>query len=96
MPDTYDKVAECVRDFWNKSYPQDVVVFFRQKYSFENIWELHEELVECIGSCNFRDMEFLHDFCEGQTDFMLEKIVPLSDILECYRIKELDTQGGTS
>lgn len=92
--DTYDKVAECVREYWKKSYPQDVVVFFRQKYYFENAWEICEELVECEGSCNFNDMEYLNDFCEGQTDFMLEKIVPLSDILEYYRRKELDTQGG--
>lgn len=94
MPDTYDKVAECVRDYWKKSYPQDVVVFFQQKYSYEKSWELHEELVECIGICNFRDMEFLNDFCEGQTDFKLEKIVPLSYVLECYRWSDLDIQGG--
>lgn len=82
--DSYDIVAEMVRCFWKKTYPQTVVAFFRQKYDFESEWEYHEELIYPHGSDDYETVIFHSDFCEGQTDVKDVKIVPLEEILDFY------------
>lgn len=85
MKDTYDYVEEEVKKFWNKKgYAHDVVVFFYQKYEWEQKWEFRKELVEAHSDTDMKNMTFLCDFCEGQTDFKLEDVVSLSDVLDYF------------
>lgn len=89
--DTYDLVAEKVREYWKKSYPHDVVVFFEQKYDdpYDKEWIKHEELVMSCGDLTDR-MEFLNDFNEGQTLARNIKVVSLYEILSYYREKVIE------
>lgn len=81
---TYDIVADKVRSFWKETYPQDVVAFFFQKYSFESEWEYCRELIYPHGSDDYDTVIFHSDFCEGQTEIKNIKIVPLDEIIESY------------
>lgn len=87
--DSYDFVEEAVRKYWENTYPQDVVVFFYQKYECEQEWDWHEELVECESSSDYQTVCFLHDFCEGQTCVKDITIVPLSEVTSYYARNEL-------
>lgn len=81
---SYDIIGEAVKKYWNESHPQDVVVFFYQKYDFEDEWEWCEELVEAYSSTDYEKMMFLYDFCEGQTCVKDIRIVPLDDVTRYY------------
>lgn len=87
---SYDIIAEEVRKFWKKTYPQDVIAFFYQKYDYENKWEQCNELISPEGYNNYYDVEFETDFCEGQTDVKDIYIVSLDEILEFYRKHIID------
>ena len=84
--DSYDVIAEAVKGYWRDKYPQDVVAFFQQKYSWDDEWERCEELVECHGSDDYENMTFLSDFCEGQTDVKDVVIVPLREVTAFYSL----------
>lgn len=81
--DSYDIVADAVREYWKKTYEQDVVAFFYQKYDFENdnAWEWCEEVITHDGSGR---LEFLNDFCEGQTCVKEIAIVSLDEVTAFY------------
>ena len=82
--DSYDVIAEAVKGYWKDEYPQDVVVFFQQKYSWDDEWERCEELVECHGSDDYENMTFLSDFCEGQTEVKDVVVVSLREVTMFY------------
>lgn len=82
--DSYDVIAGAVIDYWKVNYPQDVVAFFQQKYSWDDNWELCEELVECNGYDDYENMTFLSDFCEGQTEVKDVAIIPLREVTAFY------------
>lgn len=88
--DSYDAVAKAVKDYWKESYPQDVIVFFWQKYSWDNSWVKCEELVECINSINYETVIFHSDFCEGQTDVKDIVIVPLHEVTAFYYKRKIE------
>lgn len=84
--DSYDVIAEAVKSYWKSKFPQDVVAFFRQKYSWDDEWERCEELVVCYGSDDYENMVFLSDFCEGQTDVKDVVIVSLHEVTAFYSL----------
>ena len=84
MKNTYDYVADAVREYWKETGPQDVVAFFYQKYEHEDEWENMCELIECNSSDNYEKVIFHIDFCEGQTCIKDLFIVPLNDIFDYY------------
>lgn len=88
--DSYDVIAEIVKDYWKVNYPQDVVAFFQQKYSWDDKWERCEELVECHGSDDYENMTFLSDFCEGQTEVKDVVIIPLREITAFYYKRKIE------
>ena len=81
---SYDIVGDAVKEYWCKNFPQDVVVFFEQKYEYDTCWERMEELVESWSDSDYDNMTFLNDFCEGQTDVIIHSIVPLHEVLLLY------------
>ena len=88
-----DQIADAVRAYWKQTLPQDVVVFFEQKYSFDVIWTSHEEVVFCESDFDYETVSFLNDFCEGQTCVGNIRIVPLCEVLEYYAENGL-VKGG--
>ena len=82
--DSYDVIAEAVKGYWKDEYPQDMIVFFQQKYSWDDEWERCEELVECHGIDDYENMTFLSDFCEGQTEVKDVTVVPLREVTMFY------------
>lgn len=86
---SYDVIEEAVKGYWKDKYPQDVVAFFQQKYSWDDEWERCEELVECHGSDDYENMTFLYDFCEGQTEVKDVIIVPLSEVTAFYSLRRI-------
>ena len=85
----YDIIEDHVKKYWYETYPQDVIVFFKMKYDHENCYTNYEELVECESFEDHEHMTFLNDFCEGQTDCIVEEIKPLSYIAKYYRKREI-------
>lgn len=85
----YDIIADHVKGYWDKTYPCDVIVFFKMKYDFEQHYTYYEELVECESDTDNDHMTFNNDFCEGQTDCIVEDIIPLYKVAGYYREKEL-------
>lgn len=83
---SYDIIGEAVRKFWNHYYPCDVVVFFEQKYEYEDehYWTKEEVVVEYDGDSG---MSFDWDFCEGQTDVRNIEIDTLASVLQFYRVQ---------
>lgn len=77
---SYAIVEKAVLEYWDKTYPQEVIAFFYQKYAHDDKWEWCEELVECDDST----VVFLNDFCEGQTCVKDMTIVPLDEIISFY------------
>lgn len=88
MMNSYDIVADAVRDYWSnvKGYPCDVIAFFYQKYAHESDkeWCWMQELCFPHSSGDYNTVEFLSDFCEGETDVKDLKIAALDDILDYY------------
>ena len=87
---SYDYIADAVRTYWKNTFPQDVVAFFRQKYSYDDEWEFHEEVVFCKSDSDYETISFLNDFCEGQTCVKDITVVPLSEITEYYARSKLN------
>ena len=83
-----DQIADAVRAYWKQTLPQDVVVFFEQKYSFDITWTSLGEVVFCESDSDYETVSFLNDFCEGQTCVRNIKIVPLREVLEYYIMRE--------
>ena len=83
---SYDIIANAVREYWKENYPTDVIAFFYQKYDFESDdeWEWCEELIYPEGSDNWDDVIFHSDFCEGQTCVKDITIVELDKITSYY------------
>lgn len=88
--DSYDVIAGAVKDYWKVNYPQDLVAFFQQKYSWDDKWERCEELVECCGSDDYENMAFLSDFCEGQTEVKNVVIIPLREVTAFYYKRKIE------
>lgn len=88
--DSYDVIAGAVKDYWKVNYPQDVVAFFQQKYSWDDKWERCEELVEPHGHDDYENMTFLSDFCEGQTDVKDVVIIPLREVTAVYYERKIE------
>ena len=89
--DSYGAIAGAVKEYWKANYPQDVVAFFQQKYSWDNKWERCEELVECHGSDDYENMTFLSDFCEGQTEVKDVVIIPLREVTAFYYKRKIES-----
>ena len=87
---SYDYIADAVRAYWKDVYPQDVVVFFRQKYSCDDEWECHEEVAFCESDSDYETVSFLMDFCEGQTCVKDVIVVPLLEVTEYYARTKLN------
>lgn len=85
----YDIISDHVKKYWDENFPIDVIVFFKMKYDYEHCYTYYEELVECEAFDDYEHMTFLYDFCEGQTDCIVEKIIPLYEVVKYYRKKEL-------
>ena len=81
---SYDIVAQAVREFWNTSIPQLVIAFFYQKYDFDKEWEWCEELIETNGDMDYETVVFENDFCEGQTQVKDITIVPFDEVTSYY------------
>ena len=88
--DSYDVIAGAVKDYWKVNYPQDVVAFFQQKYSWDDKWERCEELVACHGIADYENMTFLSDFCEGQTEVKDVVIIPLREVTAFYYERKIE------
>lgn len=82
--DSYGIIADAVREFWSKTYPQNVIAFFYQKYEHDTEWERHGELIECNSSDDYENVIFNNDFCEGQTCVKGLEIVSLDEVMEYY------------
>ena len=80
-----DYIADAVRSYWkDDGLPQDVVVYFYQKYAFDNAWCWCEEVAFSESDSDYETVTFLNDFCEGETCVKDITIVPLSEVLEHY------------
>lgn len=81
-----DIIANAIREYWRKTSPVDVIVYFYQKYEYEsdNEWEWHQELVCHQSFYNCDTVIFLNDFCEGQTCVKDITIVELDKITSYY------------
>lgn len=85
MPKNSDKIIEkAIIEYWQESAPQDVIVFFYQKYSHEAEWGFCKEPVMANSSYDYDSMTFINDFCEGQTDVKDITVVPLEDVTSYY------------
>ena len=84
MQKSSDIIKKAIIEYWRESAPQDVIVFFYQKYSHEAEWEFCKELVMANSSYDYDSMTFLNDFCEGQTDVRGITIVPLEKVTSYY------------
>lgn len=85
MPKNSEKIIEkAIIEYWRESAPQDVIVFFYQKYAHDSEWDFCQELVMANSSFDYESMTFLNDFCEGQTDVKDIIIVPLKDVTLYY------------
>ena len=90
---SYDVIEEAVKKYWSKNHPQDVIVFFEQKYGHDTRWDRMEELVESWSDTDYDNMTFLNDFCEGQTDVIIHDIVPLHEVLLLYAEERIEWNG---
>lgn len=79
---SYDIVGDKIREFWRKTCSIPVVVFFSQKYEFEDEWEQHAEIA--YPDDYYDEVVFEDDFCEGQTEVKEIKIVPIDYIVQFY------------
>lgn len=84
-----DYIADAIRLYWKDSIPEDVVVYFYQKYDFDTEWEWCEEVAFCKSDSDYESVTFLSDFYEGQTCVKDITIVPLSEVIEHYEETKL-------
>ena len=64
------------------------IVHFYQKYDWSDKWEECTEIVELVGPPG--DVNFMMDFCEGQTDVKDVTVISLLEIGDILkRFKEL-------
>lgn len=88
---SYDIIEKAILEYWDEHhFQEDMVAFFYQKYEYgsDKDWEWQEEVVLADG-CG--GMEFLIDFCEGQTCVKNLTLVPLYEVLRYYsESKHLD------
>ena len=82
---SYDYVSNAVKEYWEKTFPQDVVVFFEQRYTWDNVWSEQNEVVEFTGDYDENSMEFRNDFCEGQDKVRNIHVVSLDVVLDHFR-----------
>lgn len=78
----YEAVGKYIRNFWKRYNYYDTVIV---SLSFLNQCETRNEIASCYG---FDDIEFLYDWWEGQTYFILNGIQYLKDI----QIKENENE----
>lgn len=99
MKDSYDIIGNAVREYWKQEgFATDVIVFFFQKYSHEKEWEHCQELVMCHSDSDFEHVEFLSDFCEGQTQVKNIHIMKLDKVTDFYynlMYKHIDVYRGS-
>ena len=82
-----------VRSYWKQQgRNMDVVVYFAQKYDFEEEWDRTSCVIE--PDSNFEDPMKVHvlidwDFCEGQQDVKDIHIVPLDEVIDFYAENKL-------
>ena len=88
-----DIIEDMVKEFWKQTYPQDVVVFFYQKYEHEKRWWWQEEIVECWSDSDYETVTYRNDFCEGETCIKDVTIVPLSEVTEFYTKHKLKKEN---
>lgn len=89
MRTLYDIIADAIRNFWNETgFPEEVVVFFDQKYDYEDRWEHIRCIVSPNSSNDFETVCFDWDFCEGQQDVKDIKIVTLEEVLDKFEEDE--------
>ena len=84
MQKSSDIIKKAIIEYWRESAPQDVIVFFYQKYAHDSRWDFCQELVMANSSFDYESMTFLNDFDEGQTDVKDIIIVPLKDVTLYY------------
>lgn len=77
----YDAVGECIRRYWEHNIVDDIVVSIGTSYD-GNTYDLLREVASPVG---YNDIEFLHDWWEG------EKYIKLFGI---KTVGELDIYGG--
>lgn len=84
---SYDIIREAVMAYWEEQggFAEDVIVFFEQKYEYEDEWYSEAELVECHSPNPEDGLTFHNDFCEGQTCVRNIRIVTLEDIIYFYK-----------
>lgn len=85
----------AVKDFWKNYHPEDVVIYFKQKYEYENDdkWEQVDTIAYYDGA-NSDNVAFLDDFFEGQTCIKDIHVVNLEDVMEYYYDNVIDKTGG--
>ena len=88
----YEVVEKAVRAFWELAYPQDVIVFFWQKYDNDKEWEWHEELVEFNGYYSDCVMTFQNDFYEGQDCVHIVDVIPFDAVKAYYTAHAINKQ----
>lgn len=70
MNNSYDIIADEVKRYWNYLADHDLqvdvfyIAHFYQKYEKSDKWEECTEIIECQDGHN---VNFMMDFCEGQT-----------------------------
>lgn len=77
----YDAVGEYIRRYWEHNIVDDIVVSIGTSYD-GNTYDLLREVASPVG---YNDIEFLHDWWEG------EKYIKLFGI---KTVGELDIYGG--
>lgn len=99
MRDSYQIIGDAVREYWKQEgFATDVIVFFYQKYSNDKRWEHCQELVMCHSDTDFEHVEFLSDFCEGQTQVKNIHIMKLDKVTDFYynlMYKHIDVYRGS-
>ena len=77
----YDAVGEYIHRYWEHNIVDDVIVSIGTSYD-GNTYDLLKEVASPVG---YNDIEFLHDWWEG------EKYIKLFGI---KTVRELDIAGG--
>ena len=77
----YDVIGEYIKRYWNHNIYTDIIISIGTSYDGQNYYLLKE----VASPMNFDDIEYLHDWWEG------EKYIKLFGI---QSIDELDISGG--
>ena len=85
----YDIIADAVRKYWveESQHPEDVVVYFYQKYDFDgdDKWVPYVTYVTPRSSDNYNTVIFEDDFCEGLRDVKGLHVVSAKDVFDYYQ-----------